>query len=94
MSLGKKQAEMKEKAEIYCRRLGHRVEFSYCAKETAGEPCRLVRDCWHEQIEIDAWLAKNCSDEVVQRLQTSKRPDKLKGLLELIEQAKASQAES
>ena len=34
--------------EIYCRKLGHYLLFSYCCREQGQLPCRQLLDCWQK----------------------------------------------
>jgi hypothetical protein len=74
-----------------CRRLGQEVTFGYCRQETAGQPCRLVLDCWWERFDARSFLQAHLPREVmaqVERAGTSPPPPKVLGLLDLIQQAK------
>ncbi len=37
---------MKPVNEIYCRKLGHYLGFSYCSREQGDQPCRQILQCW------------------------------------------------
>ena len=74
-----------------CRRLGHEVAFGYCRRETAGQPCRLILDCWWEQFEVRDFLRAHLPAEAmaqVERAGLAAPPPKVPSLLELIQQAK------
>jgi hypothetical protein len=39
-----------------CPMLGHLVQFTYCMSPGTDLPCRKIMDCWHERIDIVAYL--------------------------------------
>ncbi len=77
--------------EIRCRRLGHPLTMDYCLREGGeGQPCRLVRDCWWERVDIETVLHQHLSDEEIEALEKRREtpPDKMSSLLDIIEAAK------
>jgi hypothetical protein len=77
--------------EIRCRRLGHPLTLDYCLRESGPkQPCRLVRDCWWERLDIETVLHQHLSDEEIEDLEKRQQtpPDKMSSLLEIIEAAK------
>jgi hypothetical protein len=81
---------MKEKhdiEEIYCRKLGHKLPFSYCRVEKGSLPCGRIRDCWFNRLDINGFLEEHYSES---ELESVFKPggDKVLSLLELIEKAK------
>ncbi|MFW5870336.1 MAG: hypothetical protein ACOCVL_01585 [Candidatus Sumerlaeota bacterium] len=77
--------------EIRCRRLGHPLTLDYCLREGGpGKPCRLVRDCWWERLDIERVLQERLSEEELNALEEAQKkpPDKMGNILELIEAAK------
>ncbi len=39
--------------EIYCRKMGHFLQFSYCAQEKNGIACSSIRSCWQYHLNQD-----------------------------------------
>ncbi len=72
----------------YCRMLGHRIPFTYCRTSKEGLPCRSIKNCWFEKIDIAAFIEENYSAEEQETIFVSPR-DKVSSLLSLIEEAKS-----
>lgn len=75
-----------DELEIYCRMLGHPLEFSYCRSTAGNTPCRKISDCWHHRIRIQEFLEENFPPETLNRI-SSPPKDKIVSIIELIEQA-------
>lgn len=75
-----------ESRQRRCPRLGHEVPLSYCRQPASENPCRKIRDCWFETIDIDLYLQQHCTAEQLHSL-TLPPVDKMSSLLELIQQA-------
>ncbi|MDT8392090.1 MAG: hypothetical protein RRC34_16430 [Lentisphaeria bacterium] len=60
--------------EIRCRRLGHEVPFQYCLTQEGDTVCPLIRDCWWERMDIDAYLEERLSSETLQALRQPSPP--------------------
>jgi hypothetical protein len=76
---------------LRCCRLGHEVTFGYCRRETLGQPCRLILDCWWERFDVHAFLKAHLSVEVmaqVERKSASPPPSKLMSLMEMAQQVR------
>ena len=67
--------------------LGHLVPFTYCMKPAAEMPCRRILDCWHERIDIVAYLKEVLAPEDMDRLLAPPQ-QKVSQLVDLIEKAK------
>lgn len=67
--------------------LGHLVPFTYCMKPGAELPCRRIMDCWHERIDIVAYLGEVLAPEEMDRLLAPPQ-EKVSQLVDLIERAK------
>ncbi|MBN2508385.1 MAG: hypothetical protein JXQ71_17035 [Verrucomicrobia bacterium] len=73
---------------IYCRRLGHPVPLSYCARESVDLPCRLIYQCWEGRIPVRDYLLTLYS---ASQLEALREPDsKLASLVDLIKRAQES----
>ena len=70
----------------YCRTLGHYVPFRYCRTVNDDDPCRRIRDCWFEQLDIKRFIAENYSEAEIGRI-FAPPPEKLSTLIELIKKA-------
>ncbi len=75
--------------ERRCPRLGGEVNFGYC--QTCGEnriPCFKIFDCWWERFDVVAYLKAHLSPKAFESLSKSTRPpDKVASLVDLIQQA-------
>ncbi len=72
--------------EIYCRKLGHHLRFSYCRTEHNGKPCPLIFDCWYERIAIGDYMREHFDPEEVDYF-TRPSKNRVLSLVELIQQA-------
>lgn len=68
--------------------LGHKIAFSYCRTTKEGLPCRSIKNCWYEHIDIASFLDENYSEKEQSIIFAPPR-DKMSSLLTLIEEAKA-----
>lgn len=72
---------------IYCRMLGHPIPFRYCRSVNNALPCRKIRDCWYQRIDVDAYLAENFT--AAEREQAlAEAPEKITSLADLIRKAR------
>jgi hypothetical protein len=77
--------------QLRCPRLGHEVTFGYCRQETNRKPCRLILNCWWVQFDVRAFLQAHLSEEdmaQVERANAALPPNKMSGLVDLVQQAK------
>ena len=75
--------------ERRCPRLGSIVSFAYCRScEAEHQPCFMVLDCWWERFDVQNVLRRTLSAEILEKLSHPRPPNKVGGLLELIEQAR------
>ena len=72
-----------------CGMLGHLVLFTYCMAPGSTLPCRKVLDCWHERIDITAYLSEILTTEEIEAITATPKP-KVTQLLELIQKAKGN----
>jgi hypothetical protein len=70
-----------------CPMLGHLVPFTYCKAPGSALPCHKILDCWHERIDIAAFLDEILSPEEIESITTPSKP-KVMQLLELVQKAK------
>jgi len=70
-----------------CPMLGHLVPFTYCMKPASPVPCRRIMDCWHERIDIVAYLQEVLTPEELDALLAPPK-QKVSHLVELIEKAR------
>ncbi|MBN1534086.1 MAG: hypothetical protein JXA20_15555 [Spirochaetes bacterium] len=71
----------------YCRVLGHHVPFSYCRCVNEGLPCRRIRDCWFERIDVGRFIDDNYTEAEQERI-FAPPPEKIASILDLIKKAK------
>ena len=74
---------------IYCKKLGHKVQFSYCREVGHPLPCGSIVNCWHEEIPIQKFIYDNYSEEEIKQIFSLPKP-KLHTILDLVEKAKNS----
>ena len=67
--------------------LGHLVPFTYCMTPGSDLPCRKIMDCWHERIDIVAFLHEVLSPEEMENLLAPPK-QKVTQLMELIKKAR------
>ncbi|MGD0821817.1 MAG: hypothetical protein ABSA71_13860 [Desulfomonilia bacterium] len=72
-----------------CPMLGHLVSFTYCMAPGSTLPCRKVLDCWHERIDITAYLSEILTPKEIEAITATPKP-KVTQLLELIQKAKGN----
>jgi hypothetical protein len=75
--------------ERRCPRLGSIVSFAYCRGcEAEHRPCFKILDCWWERFDVHSVMRQTLTAEAYERLVHPEPPNKVGGLLELIEQAR------
>ncbi|MBN1524542.1 MAG: hypothetical protein JW904_08670 [Spirochaetales bacterium] len=79
--------DFKENKELYCRRLGHKVPFSYCAAEGITMPCRIIYQCWADRMSINEYLETKFTPEQLSKLHAPAQP-KIASIVELISRAR------
>jgi hypothetical protein len=72
--------------EVYCRMLGHHLNFNYCRLMQDGLPCFKIKDCWFEQFDIQGFIEAHYTEEEIKSFSTPPRP-KMVTLMSLLEQA-------
>ena len=74
--------------EIYCRKLGHHLYFSYCRKENMNVPCTRIISCWQQRMNVSEYLSIFYRD--FQKDHRSAEPvPKLTSILEIVNQVKS-----
>jgi hypothetical protein len=71
----------------YCPMLGHYVPFKYCRTVNDQFPCRKIKDCWFERMEIERYIADNYSGAEIERI-FSPQPQKISTIIDLINKAR------
>lgn len=54
-----------DEREIYCRKLGHHLQFKYCRQEHQQLPCAAIKRCWQYKIPVEEFLAKSFSPDEI-----------------------------
>ncbi|MEN6448813.1 MAG: hypothetical protein ABFD70_13920 [Syntrophaceae bacterium] len=70
-----------------CPMLGHLVPFTYCREPGTELPCRKILDCWHERIDIEAFLRESLRPEELDAILAPPK-QKISQIMELIRKAK------
>ncbi|MBU1077491.1 MAG: hypothetical protein KKH98_09380 [Spirochaetes bacterium] len=84
--------EKYDKIKLYCRKLGHEINFKYCRIEHKDMPCTKILDCWFEKLPVEDFIKDNYESAKIQYLFQPAKP-KLTSLYELIENAKKNTSE-
>ena len=71
---------------MHCRRLGHPVTLSYCARESIDLPCSLVYQCWEGRIPVHDYLLTMYSGSQLEALREP--TSKLSSIVDIINQAR------
>jgi hypothetical protein len=79
--------EQHDDKTAYCRALGHYVPFRYCRTVSEGIPCRRIKDCWFEKINIEQFISDNYSGSELARI-FAPPPEKLSSLVDLIKKTR------
>ena len=75
--------------ERRCPRLGGPIAFQYCRDGAEpGRPCFKLLDCWWEIFDVETYCRRHFSAETFSRLVDAPPPNKVAGLLDLIQQAR------
>lgn len=62
---GKIEVQKYDGKEIYCRKLGHHLQFKYCRQEQQQLPCSALKRCWQYKIPLEEFLACSfATDEI------------------------------
>lgn len=80
--------------EIRCPRLGSPVTFSYCEKESSGQPCPKCISCWTPYFDVAFALAEKMGSENLESYFSRQPKPKVVTLIELIEKARKSVSDS
>ncbi len=74
--------------EVYCRKLGHHLNFQYCRLVNQQLPCHKIVDCWFEKMPIQDFLKEHYSEEEIKQIFAPPQ-DKMSSLISLIEKAQS-----
>jgi len=77
-----------DQLERRCPRLGSPVHFGYCRQGIGPEPCFKVLDCWWETFDVADYFRQRMSPEAFALLANPAPPNKVAGLVEIIQQAR------
>ncbi len=78
--------EQYDEKTAYCRTLGHYVPFRYCRTVNDGIPCRKIKDCWFDKVDIEKYITGNFSESEREKI-FSPPPEKISTLIDLIKKA-------
>jgi len=76
-----------------CPRVGGEVNFRFCRFENNMLPCRFIVGCWQGQMDIEAFLDEQYSQEELDSIFTPPRP-KMETLVDLMEKAKKAKKQN
>jgi len=80
-------SEQYDDKAMRCPRVGGEVNFRFCRFENNMLPCRFIVGCWQGQIDIEAFLDEQYSEEELDSIFAPPRP-KMEALVDLMEKAK------
>jgi hypothetical protein len=72
-----------------CPRLGQEIPLSYCLQESIDLPCQRIMHCWSSAFDVAAYLQNKLPKELWLKFINVQPKEKLAGIVELIEAAKA-----
>ena len=72
-----------DQEQNYCRKLGHFLTFEYCRNEQLSLPCRSIRNCWRQIIDIDKYLSENYCEQDIAMIFEPSSP-KISSIIDLI----------
>ena len=75
-----------DRESIYCRKLGHHLNFDYCRKESGDLPCSRISKCWSDKLPVNEFLDRYFTSEQLKAIFTPPVP-KITSLIELIQKA-------
>ena len=78
-----------DKHEIYCRKLGHHLHFSYCRKEDMEMPCSKIKACWSHRIDLSGFLENHYADFLDRQDEIKQKP-KIASIIDIINQVKSN----
>jgi hypothetical protein len=76
--------EKYDQEEIYCRKLGHHLQFKYCRQEQQQLPCAALKRCWQSHITLEEFLANSFSPDEIAYLDEP-QVSKLNTILDIIQ---------
>ena len=74
--------------EIYCRKLGHHLQFKYCRQEQQQLPCAALKRCWQSRIPVDEFLAHSFSEDEIAYLDEP-QVSKVSTILDIIQKVQS-----
>lgn len=84
-----KMKESHDEKTGYCRSLGHHVPFKYCRTVNNDLPCRKIKDCWFESMDIDQFLNEQYTDSE-RELIFAPYQEKISTIIDLINRARGN----
>ena len=85
-----KSAEQFDGQEIYCRKLGHHLCFSYCRKESSPDPCKSIKNCWQHHMAIAKFIEGQYDEQDLARLREPAVP-KMTTILNILQKVQQGQ---
>ena len=73
-----------DEREIYCRKLGHHLQFKYCRQEQQQLPCAAIKRCWQGKTPVEEFLAKSFSPDEIAYLDEP-QVSKVSSILDIIQ---------
>ena len=70
--------------EIYCRKLGHHVQFKYCRQEQQQLSCVALKRCWQTRIPVEEFVANSFSPDEIAYLDEP-QVSKISTILDIIQ---------
>jgi len=83
--------DLYDNQEIYCRKLGHHLYFSYCRRENMGAPCSKITSCWSQRIDLSGFLKDNYPD-FQDNLDNPQLKPKIASIIDILNQVKSNQS--
>ena len=84
----KTEIQKYDEQEIYCRKLGHHLQFKYCRQEQQQLPCAALKRCWQSRIPVDEFLAHSFSEDEIAYLDEP-QVSKVSTILDIIQKVQS-----
>jgi hypothetical protein len=79
-----------DQEQIYCSRLGHYLQFSYCRRAEAGEPCPRAVQCWYDRPAVLEYLRATLAPDALAGGGSHRPPlGKLESILAIVARLRA-----
>jgi hypothetical protein len=68
-----------------CTQLGGPVTFNYCRRMNQGLPCRQLKQCWQERMDVESYVQDNFTPEEIQEAFAEKAPGRMGYVFDILQ---------